>query len=526
MTIGTTLELKTLIGWLYSVVNDVDSSNTVDGKPIYYWVNQADLTVPTDAGYVALINCNNIVVQNLDLKNNYNSIFLVGTSGSTIMKNNLTQFFEGIRLSTLNSNNNIAQNTIEAVLGIDLILSSNNVITKNNITKDVRGSMAGIALEFSSNNNILSGNNLVQNHHGVYIQSSTDNRLYHNNFDNNIHQATLVGSGLPNFWDNGYPSGGNYWSAFVGVDTNGDGLSETPYVIDSDNRDNYPLMSPRISVPEGRLIVRGIDNRILFGDIPDEFSQGWTALPNGYTSDSPAAAICRNELHVVVRSTDGSGIWHSYINRSDGSFSGWTLLSGYTQSAPTLTWNGTHLCLVVRGLDDRIYYRFYTLASRTWSEWTPLPSGLTGDSPAATILNGTLHIVVRGIDGSSLWHSNVDLSTGTFSGWTLMDGMTQSPPTLAACSSLNQVYSVVRGLDDKIYRNTWTGSGWTGWQAIPSGYTNDGPGATVINEELYIVVQGLEGLNIWQSSTNLITGAFSGWTQINGFTPSKPTLTS
>jgi len=45
------------------------------------------------------------------------------------------------------------------------------------------------------------------------------------------------------FWDDGYPSGGNYWSDYAGVDADGDGIGDTPYVIDENNTDRYPLIS-------------------------------------------------------------------------------------------------------------------------------------------------------------------------------------------------------------------------------------------------------------------------------------------
>ncbi len=45
-------------------------------------------------------------------------------------------------------------------------------------------------------------------------------------------------------WDDGYPSGGNYWSDYKGVDANGDGIGDTPHVIDEYNKDRYPLMAP------------------------------------------------------------------------------------------------------------------------------------------------------------------------------------------------------------------------------------------------------------------------------------------
>jgi len=47
-----------------------------------------------------------------------------------------------------------------------------------------------------------------------------------------------------NIWDDGYPSGGNYWSDYAGVDADGDGIGDTPYIIDDNNIDHYPLMDP------------------------------------------------------------------------------------------------------------------------------------------------------------------------------------------------------------------------------------------------------------------------------------------
>ena len=60
-------------------------------------------------------------------------------------------------------------------------------------------------------------------------------------------------SGYANFWDDGYPSGGNYWSDHVTVDDysgvyqnelGSDGIVDEPYIVDAENRDNYPLVGP------------------------------------------------------------------------------------------------------------------------------------------------------------------------------------------------------------------------------------------------------------------------------------------
>jgi len=279
---------------LSQFVNDVDVSNTVDGKPIYYWVNEVDRVVPMDAGCVVLVNSTRITVRNLNLTKNSQGIRLAFTTNSTIAENSIANNDDGIRLE-YSSNNSISGNNITNHSdGIYLVESSNdNTISGNNITANIRyGIMfygysnnnsisgnnvansfdgiyldgsnndisgnnitanirCGIRLYYSPDNNSISGNHIANNQYGIGLEGSSGNMFYHNNFINNINQ--VYSSDSVNVWDDGYPSGGNYWSNYAGVDaksgfyqneTGCDGIGDAPYVVETTNIDNYPLIAP------------------------------------------------------------------------------------------------------------------------------------------------------------------------------------------------------------------------------------------------------------------------------------------
>ncbi len=70
-------------------INYVDTSNTIDGKPIYYWIDKSDQTVPTDGAFIALVNCRNMTIQDSVLALSFNSVVLANTNDSIVQTSSL-----------------------------------------------------------------------------------------------------------------------------------------------------------------------------------------------------------------------------------------------------------------------------------------------------------------------------------------------------------------------------------------------------------------------------------------------------
>jgi len=217
----------------------------------------------------------NVDISGFSVRNGYYGIVLADADNNKISGNIISDTFYGIALFS-STNNTIKENVIGSSknYAIHLGPSGGNAIVGNTIANN----WGGISLSGSgSDNNIIMGNTITGNEaygiilyyantntihgntvsdtysmwgEGIELGYSNDNTIYHNNFIENKRQQVSYG-GSVNTWDDGYPSGGNYWSDYTGLDfysginqdeTGEDGIGDIPYIIDAENVDNYPLM--------------------------------------------------------------------------------------------------------------------------------------------------------------------------------------------------------------------------------------------------------------------------------------------
>ena len=279
----------------------IDGGNT--GTPVTVVADHANVSrftiqngysIPHITYGIDLLNCQHVTISDNIISHNDIGIGVNNVNDSTITGNSLSDNWrgmslsfawlnqvlnntifgseeEGISLGTEANSNTIYNNEVSnnSLSGISIGWSRGNYIAGNKLTWN---NEAGIRLDSADNNTITgnqfdfnAGDGLVlygsnfntiddneiagNNWNGIAVWYSNSNIIYHNNFFNNSQETTSEAGSL-NIWDTRYPSGGNFWSDFPAPDfcsgvyqneTIGDGICDSPRVIDEVNVDHYPL---------------------------------------------------------------------------------------------------------------------------------------------------------------------------------------------------------------------------------------------------------------------------------------------
>ena len=208
---------RNLVVWgssIDSFMQDIDSSNLVDSRKVYYLTDLHGQVVnpwnQPSPGYLALINSTNVSVSDFRLLENGDGILLAYSR--------------------------------DCILG-NLTISGN------------RGSLVwgGLTL-YESYSNTVTLSRFCNSSYGAAFYRSDFNLLYINLFVGNERQVISDFAGpfsnqssgyhCRNRWDDYYH--GNYWSDYLGADTNNDGVGDTRYVIGVNNVDYHPLVLPEL----------------------------------------------------------------------------------------------------------------------------------------------------------------------------------------------------------------------------------------------------------------------------------------
>jgi len=258
---------------------EIDASNIVNDKMVYYVTNSRSLTInPSDypdLGYLAVVNCTGVVIRDIDFSFNKDGLLFAQSTNCSLSN------------ITLSGNHGPLLHG-----GLTLFKSANNSIVNARI-----------------NNNSVA----------VCLYESNGNVFYHNSFVDNDRQvisnfsspfSSPSGTRSVNVWDNDLE--GNYWSDYIGVDSNSDGIGEDWYVIDENNMDHYPLMgwfSDFAATSEHH--VQTVSNSTI-----SDFQFNGTAVRFNVSGENDTAGFCRMLIPIELM----GNTFHVYVNDTEVSY--------------------------------------------------------------------------------------------------------------------------------------------------------------------------------------------------------------
>ena len=256
-TLGTVLNVTANQVAISNFTIQNSGSTSLDSGIELYSTSYCNITenivTKNNHGILLYHSTNNTISRNTIVANNGSAIEFIWSSNNTAFRNKIRDNDESGLLLTIDPSNNT-------------LCSDNNTIRRNEIVNNYDG----ISLELSSGNSVYENTLGLNSRCGLFVYNSSGSLIHHNNFANNTTQVLTENSA--NAWDDGYPSGGNYWTDHNGTDlfsgpyqnlTGSDGIGDTALVINASNQDQYPLMNPWSNiavwgvVPSKTMVIQG-----------------------------------------------------------------------------------------------------------------------------------------------------------------------------------------------------------------------------------------------------------------------------
>lgn len=245
----------------------INKSITLIGAGVDYTILNG-----TMADTAIKITANNTTIKGFTIQHFRTGIIVNQSQNIYIAENQITQVqTKGATYITNSKNITLAKNTItnNNSSGISMLKSNSTNFLQNDITHNV-----GVGIYFENCTDFNATDNQVESNGGdaicctyaynLYITrnifalndyrgiwaANSNGTIFHNNFVRNRENARSILSNLK--WDDGYPSGGNYWSNYTGNDlfsgasqnlTGSDGIGDLPLSLPQESeQDKYPLM--------------------------------------------------------------------------------------------------------------------------------------------------------------------------------------------------------------------------------------------------------------------------------------------
>ncbi len=243
-------------------IANVTVENTAVGIQVAFaeQVQIADSAISGNKFGVQLYESRNVSLTNIDTSwNDFTGISLGAVSNGAIIGSSASNNRQGI--TVLEARNISVERTTAASnenYGIGLGAVSDIVVRANSVWDNGKGIFLVGGTEA-----IIVRNSVSYNEYGIFLGSFTGARVYHNTLIDNRVQA--FDDGGANAWDAGYPTGGNLWSDYSGVDRctgpaqdvcpAPDRIGDAPYVIDADTLDRYPILVPADTLPAASFTV-------------------------------------------------------------------------------------------------------------------------------------------------------------------------------------------------------------------------------------------------------------------------------